>query len=184
MKLFTLKNWQLQVSEEAWGLLPFGNILKRDKSKEKELANKEMLFVYFYSDIRSKYIIMKHEDRVSEIKKDIGLPADWEVDEVIQNAIDFYTSEESALERLYKQTLTAVQAIGDYLENSKELLAERDNHGKPVYDISKITTSVQKVPKLMKDVKDAYKEVVKEIEDTENKKKGSRTFNTFEEGLI
>ena len=32
-----MKNWQLHISEEVWGLLPFSKILKRDKSKEKEI---------------------------------------------------------------------------------------------------------------------------------------------------
>ena len=35
----------------------------------------------------------------------------------------------------------------------------------------------------MADLKAAYKEVVKEQEDNENKKKGSKSFNTFEDGF-
>jgi len=179
-----MKDWQVQVSDEAWALLPFKKILDRDKSKEKEQAIKEITFLWFFCDIRSDYISMVPSKREEEIKKDIGLDPDWEIDSVIQEAIDFYNKEETALQTLYKQTLSSVQAIGSYLENSEALLAERDDRGKPVYDISKITNAVQKVPKLMKDIKEAYKEVVKEIEDMENRKKGSRTLNTFEDGLI
>jgi len=183
MKLLEMKKWKLQVSEEAWGLLPFKKILDNDKSKEKEQATKEMTFLWFYCDIRSNYLNMPPTKRIEEIKKDIGLKKTWKVTKDMEEAIRFYNKEETALQRLYKQTLVAVQAIGDYLENAAYLLAERDNNGRPVNDIAKITGSVQKVPKLMSDVKEAYKEVVKEIEDTENKKKGSKTFNTFEEGL-
>jgi hypothetical protein len=63
------------------------------------------------------------------------------------------------------------------------LLAERDAQGKVVTDIAKITASAQKVPKLMADLKAAHKEVVKEQEDLDNRKKGSRSMNMFEDGL-
>lgn len=185
MKLFEVKNWQLQVSEEAWGLLPFKEILDRDKTKEKEVAMKEMLFIYFYNDIRSNYLLMDEADRINEIKKDIGLDADWEMDEIIQVASDFYKKNSSSvIEELYKNTLESARDIGDYLKNTKALLAERDNNGRPIYDVAKITSAVQKVPKLMSDLKAAYKEVVKEREENDNKQKGSRKFNTFEDGLI
>lgn len=181
MRLFEMRNWSLIISEETWGLLPFSKILKRDKSKEKEKAMKEMLFIYFYCDIRSDYLTMEEIDRLKEIKHDIGLPEDWVIDKVIQEGIDLYVKHDSVLEKLYRQTLKAVTAVGNYLENAEVLLAERDKQDKPVNDISKITTAIQKVPKLMSDLKSAYKEVVKEKEDLENKKKGSKAFNVFEE---
>jgi hypothetical protein len=184
MKLFKLERWQLTASEEAWGLLPFKAILDRDDDPDKQQAMKEMLFIYYFADVKSDYMHMDEEDRVGEIKNDVGLAEDWEVDETIKVAIDFYKDRsQSIIEQLYTKSLKAASDIGDYLANTKELLYERDNNGRPVNDISKITNAVQKVPKLMADLKSAYKEVVKEQEDNENKTKGSRTFNTFEEGF-
>ncbi len=69
------------------------------------------------------------------------------------------------------------------MRNTAALLTERDMHGKVVTDIAKISASVQKVPILMANLKVAYKEVVKEREDNEGKTKGSKKFNTFENGL-
>lgn len=183
MKLFKMVNWNLQVAEEAWGLSAFKKILTRDKSQEKEKALKEMLFVYFYCDIKSDYLSMEEEEKISEIKKDVGLPIKWKKDKVIDDAIALYLKPTTVIEKLYRQTISSATAIGDYLENTAALLAERDLNGKPVTDIAKITASVQKVPKLMADLKSAYKEVVKEQEETENKQKGSRKFNTFEDGF-
>lgn len=184
MKLFDLKGWNLTVSEEAWGLVPFSKILKRDKTKEKEIALKEMLFVYFFCDIRSNYLHMDEDTRCNEIKKDVGLPDKWEKDVIIDEAIEFYSKRsKSVVQQLYEDTLMSAQAIGNYLRRTDELLEERDNYGKPVYDITKITNANEKVPKLMANLKAAYKEVVKEIDDNENKKRGSKSFNTFEDGL-
>jgi hypothetical protein len=126
MKLFQMNNWQLTTSEELWGLLPFKKILERDRSKDKELANKEILFVYFFCDIRSDYIIHSDDIKTEEIKKDIGLPKTWEVDKVIEDAIDLYKKRsETVIQKLYKQSLKAASDIGEYLENTKQLLDEK-----------------------------------------------------------
>lgn len=185
MKLFEMKNWELTVSEEAYGITPFKKILERDKSKEKEKAMKEMLFIYFYSDVKSDYqYITNKKDKTEEIKKDIGLPKSWKIDKVIENAIEIYVKRsQTIIEKLYVQSMKSASEIGNYLENTKILLEERDKMGKPVTDINKISQSVQRVPKLMRDLKEAYKEVIKEKEDNENKQKGSRKFNIFEDGL-
>jgi hypothetical protein len=185
MKLFTLDNkWNLLVSEEAWGLIPFKNILERDKTKEKEMAIKEMLFVYYFCDIRSNYLQMEEDVRTREIQHDIGLPEDWVKDEVIDIAIEFYNKRsKSVIQQLYEDTLMSAQAIGSYLRNTEALLQERDMQGKTVTDITKLTNANEKVPKLMANLKAAYKEVIKEKEDNENKSKGARSFNTFEDGL-
>lgn len=184
MKLFQFKDWTLVVSEEAWGLSAFNTLLKRDKTKEKVIANAEMLFVWFWCDIKSEYITMDEETRLQELTQDIAaLPKKWIKDKAIDDAIELYRKFETITEKLYRQSYLSATAIGDYLEMTKELLAERDVHGKPVTDISKITTANGKMPKLMADLKAAYKEVVKEQVDNENKKKGSQTFNLFENGF-
>jgi hypothetical protein len=185
MKLFKMKDWQLQVEDETWGIPAFGKLLTRDKSKDKTKALKEMMFIWHYSDIKSDYQYITDLDiRAVEIRKDLLLPDKWVIDKTLQAAIDLYeVRSTSIIETLYKQTLQSASAIGEYLGNSKALLSERDVHGKVVTDIAKITASVQKIPKLMDDLKVAYKEVVKEQEDMDNRKKGSRTMNPFEEGF-
>lgn len=185
MKLFEMKNWVLTVSEEAWALSAFKKILDRDKSKDKTIALKEMSFIYFYSDIKSDYqYITNKEDRINEIIKDIDLPKNWKIDNVIQEAINLYEKlSKTIIQTLYTQTLKAASDIGEYFSNTKELLAERTSSGSTVTDISKITASIQRVPKLMADLKAAYKEVIKEQEDNVGKKKGSKTMGMFEDGL-
>lgn len=184
MRLVEFKNWQLVVSEETWGLSAFKALLDRDKTKEKTTAHAELLFIYFYCDVKSDYMVMDVETREKELKHDVaGLPKGWDIDEVVEEAIAFYIKFETITERLYRQTYKGATAIGDYLENTAELLAERDVQGKPVTDIAKITGAMGRMPKLMADLKASYKEVVKEQEDNENKKKGSQNFNMFEDGF-
>jgi hypothetical protein len=185
MKLFQMENWTLKLSEEIWGLSAFNKLLKRDKSKDKIRANAEMLFIFYFCDIKSDYLMMSEEKRIEELKHDIlELGPDWEVDELVKDAIELYKKvSQTVIEKLYLQSLQSASDIGDYLEHTAALLAERDNYGKPTIDISKITMAVQKVPKLMADLKAAYKEVIKEQLDNDNKTKGKQKFNMFEDGL-
>lgn len=186
MQLFELdKDWNLRVQDVAWGLLPFKKILKRDKSRTKETALKEMLFIYYYSDIKSDYLTISNlKDRTTEIIKDIKLPEDWKIDTTIQEAIDFYEERSlTVISKLYKNTLKAVDDISEYLTMTDVLLRERDKNDKPVTDISKITSAVKQVKSLMQDLKAAEKEVIKEQQELEGRKKGSREMSIFEEGL-
>lgn len=185
MKLFELKDWQLTVDESVYGLLPFKKILKRDKSRNKDNALKEMLFIYYYTDIKSDYLIISDlKVRTEEIKKDIGLSDDWKIDSVMQEAIDFYESKTlSVIGKLYKNALKAANDISDYLTMTDVLLAERDDRGKPVNDISKITMAITKVKGIMQDLKSAEKEVLKEQAELENRMKGSKSMSIYEEGL-
>lgn len=178
-----MKNWELTVREEVWGLAPFAKLLARDKSKDKSKALKEVLFIWHYSDVKSDFqYITDSKERIASIKKDLKLPNAWKVDSVMEDALECYDRlSGTVIQTLYKQTLSAVSAIGNYLANTQALLDERDAQNKIVTDIAKITSSVQKVPKLMSDLKDAYKEVVKEQEDADSRKKGSRTMNSFED---
>lgn len=184
MKAFEMTDNNLQVSPEIWGLLPFKKILKRDKSRLKEKAFKEMLFIYYYCDIRSDYMyIMNNEDKASEIVKDIGLK-DFKFDKVIEDAVKFYEERStSIIEELYKSTLKSAQDIADYLKATNELLKERTVSGGTVTKITDIVNAQNKLPEIMKNLKTAYQEVIKEKQDLEGRHSGNRKHNHFEEGL-
>lgn len=186
MKLFELsKDWVLNVSEEAWGIPVFKKILDKDKSKGKEKALKEMLFIYFYCDIKSDYIITPEESRVTEIKKDIGLPTNWEISKELQAAIDFYNKHnKSIVMKLYESSVQSANDVAEYLKNTKTLLDERNEKGMPITNVSQITSALKGVPTIMKDLKSAYKEVIMEVQDSTGKNKGKQSYNTFEEGLF
>lgn len=185
MKLVEFKDYELTVPEEVWGLQAFKKLLDRDKTKDKVNATKEMLFIFHVSDIRSDFNhILNEEERIEEVKKEVGLKKSWKKDKLVEEAINLYKKlSTTVVEQLYINSLRAASDVGNYLSNTKDLLEERDVKGSPVYDIAKITTAVQKVPKLMADLKEAYKEVVKEKETLEGKSKGSRKYNLFEDGI-
>ena len=185
MKLFEMREFVLTVSDEAWGLIPFRAILKRDKNRNKETAFKEMLFIYFYADIRSDYLyIVDNDIKRKEIVKDIGLPSDWKIDSVLQEAIDFYEERSlTVVGKLYKNALAAANDISEYLTKTKELLEERDDKGKPVTTLTTIVGGVSKIKTVMQDLKAAEKELIKEKIETEGRMKGQQAMGLFEAGI-
>ena len=178
-------NWQLQVNDIAWGYQPFKKILTRDKTKDKEYALNDMLFIYNFADIKSDYMTIANEDdRCKEVMKDLSMKKGWKYDDVIKDAIKFYKERSQTIgEELYESSIIAAGAVSSHLRRSGQLLEERDDKGKPVHTIASITSALKQVPGIIKDLKTAYKEIIKEQKELEGKKKGSKEFGMFEDGL-
>jgi hypothetical protein len=185
MNSFIFKDGVLHVSDEAWGLSPFKKILKRDKSRSKDIALKEMLFIYYYADIKSDYLIIPNlKERTVEIVKDIELPDNWKIYNVIKEAIEFYEIRSlTVISKLYKDALTSVHEMSEYLKDTGALLRERTASGGTVTTLQMIAGTNEKIPKIMQNLKAAEKEVLKERSELEGKMKGKQTFGMFELGL-
>jgi hypothetical protein len=185
MNGFIMKDGVLTVEDQLWALSPFKKILKKDKSRNKDLALKEMSFIYFYIDIKSDYLIITNDMiRKNEIKKDVDLPLDWEIDTLIEEAISFYEKRSiTVLEKLYRSALISANATSEYLEMTAELLRERTDKGATVTTLPMIVSAQKTLPDIMKNLKAAEKEVLKERIETEGRMKGSRTMGMYEEGL-
>jgi len=184
MNGFILKQGVLTVEDNLWGLEPFKKILKRDKSRNKDLALKEMLFIYYYTDIKSDYLIIDVKLRKEEIIKDIQLPDNWKIDLIMQDAINFYEERSlTVIGKLYKNALLAANDISEYLTKTKKLLEERDDRNKPVTTLTTIVGGISKIKVVMQDLKAAEKELIKEKVETEGRMKGQQQMGMFESGL-
>ena len=184
MNGFTLRDGILTVDDNLWGLEKFKKILKRDKSRNKDLALKEMLFIYYYTDIKSDYLIIDIKLRTNEIIKDIQLPDNWKIDSIMEDAINFYEERSlTVIGKLYKNALLAANDISEYLTKTKELLEERDDRGKPVTTLTTIVGGISKIKVVMQDLKAAEKELIKEKIETEGRMKGQQAMGMFELGL-
>lgn len=185
MNGFIMKDGVLIVEDQLWALSPFKKLLKRDKSRNKDMALREMLFVYYYTDIKSDYLIITDDKlRQEEIKHDLELPVEWKIDPVLQEAIEFYERRSvTVLEKLYRSALISANATSEYLEMSGELLRERNDKGGTVTTLPMIVTAQKTLPDIMKNLKAAEKEVLKERIELEGRMKGSKIMGMYEDGL-
>lgn len=179
------ENFDVTFSPELVLLSPFRKIVERDKSKNKSIAKKEIGFIYHFADIRSDYLdILDEEKRISEIIHDLELPKDWKVDKIVQEAIDFYKKRSTTINStLYESACIAAIEISSYLRETKSLLEERTDKGAAVTNINSITGALAKVPDIMRNLTAAHVELIKEQKITEGRKKGSKDFNMYEDGL-
>jgi len=182
---FDKENVEITYSPLLLTMKPFKKLIDRDKSKKKELATKELAFISFYADDRSIYMYIVDEgERMQELVKDLELPKGWKIDSDIKEGISLYIEISTTVySSIYRSPCKAAIDIANYLQTADVLLAERDENGKVVTDIAKITNALEKVPKIMANLNIAHQELIKEQKITEGRTKGSREFNMFEDGL-
>lgn len=165
MKLFTYKDYNLKISDEAYALRPFKRLVDRDRTKDKTKAMKELAYLYFMYDPRSDFSFEIIEaDRDLRVKDSIGLDANWKPDKLVQEAIDLYkylTTTSSSL--LLQDTRVVIDNIRSTFRTID--LTKTDINGKLVFNIGQVMTAVKQVPSLVKELADAEKAVTKEIEE-------------------
>ena len=181
MNLFEIVNNVVTFSPQALMIKPFKAIWEADESKDKHLAILELSYIYYMADERSDFMhILDLEEREEEVIKFIGLPENWAGNrkELIR-AIHYYEQlSETTSTRLLKSTRLVLQKISEFLDNIN--MNERDERTKkPIHDISKITSAVEKIPKLVKAINEIEKEVIKEKE--LKAQSGNRTQSMFDE---
>jgi hypothetical protein len=184
MNLFEIVNNVVTFSPQALMISPFKKIWDADESKDKTEANLGLAFIYYMSDERSDFMhILDHDERAEEIKKFIDLPLSWnDKSKEVVRAIHYYEQlSVTTSTKLLQSTRSILQKIGLFLDNvNMEAVDERTK--KPIHDITKITSAVEKIPKLIKALSEIEKEVIKEKE--LKAQSGNRTQSLFDDGGI
>lgn len=182
MKLVKFENYKLVISEEALFIKSFANIWKRDRSAGKEKALSELGFIYFQYDPRSDYMyITNEEDRAARIKLQEGMDANWQPDKLVLAAIEDYKSlMVTTGSLLLDDTRMAINEVRRFLRNLD--LDKTDDKGKPMYTINTITSTIEKLPKLVKDLAEAQREVDREIMEA-GLMRGKKTKKLYEDEL-
>lgn len=186
MGLFKEENFRVVVDPQILLIPEFKAVYRKDKSREKIYCVKEFAYIYFIYDHRSPYAIYPVEEREVRVKKDLKLD-DWQVDDVVQKAIDRY------LEMSSTPAVRTLTAIRDGLITSSKLIDtlrvridEALSMG-DIDDIDPIVRSVQrmleiaeKLPKAIENIS-ALEEKIKREETTDTKIRGGGKKGQFED---
>lgn len=183
MKLFELENNIVTFSPQALLLKPFKTLWERDKSKGKAKAMDELAYIWYMEDVRSDFydIIDEDERRVEVLKFLTALPSSYEPDEKMLEAIAFYKeSSEGMAVKLLADAFVMVGKMRTSMRNTD--FEERDKSGKPIHDIDKVMRYVERLPQLLKSLKESYREIEREA-DEKHLMRGGRMKATFEDGI-
>mgnify|MGYP003635823735 CR=1 FL=1 len=179
MQLFELKDFALTWSPQALSLKVFGDLWKRDKTKDKEIANGELAFIFYFTDGRSDFNNILDEDtRVKEILEQIGgLPNGWKPDAKVKVAIDFYKERTKTISSmLLEDAEYAVGKVSKFLRNVN--LDEKTDKGAYLNDAKKITDTIKTLPAVVDSLQETKKKVQKEL----NEASGAR--GSIEKGIF
>ena len=182
MKLFRYDNFKLTISEEAYNIKPFRDIVNRDPSPDKQLAMLELGYVYFMVDPRSDYMYLTDtEERSNTIKAQEGLPEDWEPDELVVKALRAY--------ELGSQTTTLL-LLNDLRESLEKIrqfmktldLQDTDDKGKPKYPIQHVVGTWKLIPSLITQFAETERAIIKEL-NSEGRMKANKMKKIGEDGF-
>lgn len=183
MKLLNLKNYQIEVSDEALLCKPIRDLLTKDTSPTKENFFTQCSIIYFMADPRSSYnYIVDEKERFEEIKKQEGLAKTYKITKELQTAIDAYKkSVQTTSSLLLEDARMAVDKVRKFLREVDLTLL--DDKGKPVYTINTVTSALKMIPQLAKDITETERLVTKELEEAGRMRGGDKNKAMFEDGF-
>lgn len=176
IKLFKYEGYKIVISEEAFALKPFRQIWQRDKTINKEKAIMELGFIYFFCDPRSDYqFLVDDNERLEAIKEGEGLPAKWEPDKVLKEAMDFYMSFKPISALLLEDTRFMVNKY-------RKRLRSQEFDELEVRELKEVGALIKQIPSLVKDLDEAEKALNSEMRNS-GKMRGQGEKTIFEDGL-
>jgi hypothetical protein len=184
MELFQIDNDQVVFSPQALMLEPFNKLWKRDKKKGKPIAHAEMAALYYYMDYKSDFSTMLDDTEKLELIKSviIGMPADWEPDELFKAACKFYQEmQETHSTLLLQDAQYAVTSVRKFLRSLD--MQEVDERGKPIHDLKKIIDSLGQINKVTESLMELEEQVKKQIQKKQDTIRGGRAKADFEDGI-
>jgi hypothetical protein len=184
MELFEIKDDQVSFSPQALLLKPFKDLWDRDKKKNKPLANTELAAVYFFMDYKSDFSTMLNDEEKLELIKSVivGMPTDWEPDNLFKEACKFYqTMQETHSTLLLIDAQYAIASVRKFLRSLD--MEERDERDKPVHDIKKVIDSLGSINKVTESLMDLEQQVKKQIHNKEDTARGGKEKALFEDSI-
>ena len=183
MKLLNLKNYQVEVTDEALLCKPIRDLLTKDTSPTKENFFTQCSIIYFMADPRSSYnYIVDEKERFDEIKKQEGLPKTYKITKELQTAIDAYKkSVQTTSSLLLEDARMAADKVRKFLREVDLTLL--DDKGKPVYTINTVTSALKMIPQLAKDITETERLVTKELEEASRMRGGDKNKAMYEDGI-
>lgn len=163
MALFSLDNYKLVISEEAYLIKPFRDIIRRDKDRNKSKAIAELGYIFFMVDPRSTYAYITDVEKKSEaIKEAVGLSKKWKPDSVVLQGLKIYEiASETTAGLMLKDFRTSVDKVRAFLTTFS--LEAKDKFGKPLYPVTTIVNALKQIPILVKQIIETEKMLIQEL---------------------
>ena len=158
----------------------FKKLYKRDKSKGKETAMKELAYVYFRCNHNSPYAIYDGEEKDGKIKNSLfGEESKWKSDVVVEAACDRYINlMDTHAILLLKSARNSIKKLEKYFDDVDLTLL--DDNGKPIYSAKDLVANLTKVGDVVQGLS-KLEDIVKREEQERASTRGGVELNKYNE---
>ena len=178
MSLFDLKNGNLVLNPDSLVLPGFRDIWKKDKTKGKEKATREISYVYFMCDYNSPYAVYPNGKRQEVIMGDYINDEKWEETEDIKAAMQRYVAfQETHTMRLMRAAKGASDKLAGYFETIDFLKV--DDNGKPIFTAKDVAYNLEKVGTIVDSLDKLETRIKKEVK-TDSRVRGGGEIGMYE----
>jgi len=178
MALFDLKNGNIILNPDSLVLPGFREIWKKDKTKGKDKATREISYVYFMCDYNSPYSVYPNPKRKEVIIKDYMNEEGWKETEDIKIAIKRYIAfQETHTMRLMRAAKGASDKLAGYFETIDFLKV--DDNGKPIYTAKDVAVNLEKVGNIVDSLDKLETRIKKEVK-TDSRIRGGGEIGMYE----
>jgi hypothetical protein len=157
----------------------FKRLVTRDKDRFKKLAFKELAYVYLTIDYRSPFFNEKEDRRIPLIKKELGLPDDWEPDEAVKEAIARYELlMETPIIRLLKKARLTIEKMEEYFDQV-DFTERNDKTNALVFTPKEVLNAIAEIGDAHQGL-DKLEDMIKKDRASKQRVQGGGTIGAFE----
>ncbi len=179
MELFVYNKGDIEVSPVLLSMPLFKKIYDRDKSKDKNKAHKEFAYIYFMCDYKSDFNdILDLEIKEKEIINAL-FDGKYQADDLVKEGMEFYKKRQETLSsHLLEGAKEAVNKINLFFREFD--LNKLDDKGKPIYNVSQISTTLNNLSKTIEGLKN-LEDIVRKERENATRARGGGELGMFED---
>jgi hypothetical protein len=171
------KKSELRAAPTAYTLQieDFKHLVERDNTQNKEVAQKELAYIYHCVDPLSSYSKYEDDVRKEQVKEDIfGTDTDWVEDAYVRQAMETYRElNMTEAQKLLKSAKKSAKSLRKYFEEVD--LTEEDDRGKLKWSAKDLINNLGKLGTVIEGIKDLEDQVEKEMMDQGQLRGGVKT---------
>lgn len=144
MKIYDIQGDKVIFTPEFLAVPKFNAIWRRDRTKAKSRAIRELSYIVFLCDntIHNPYGGYSETAREDILKEDFMGKVEWEPDEVVKEAVSKLRKLlETSSSRLVASAMIAADKLNDYYRNVD--LNALDSNGKPLFSAKELQASIK-----------------------------------------
>lgn len=175
------KNNNVIITPEALMVEAFGNLWKRDKTKDKVKATKELAYVWYFSHFDTPYNSYSKSEKHVEILKDVFGDSKYIIDDAVLEACKHLEKMERTFSlRFLEATKKAAWNLIDFFENV-DLRKDVDINGRPIYKPSELTSAIGQCHKIIESIDKWTVKVQQELSLGDDKIRGGGSVGMYED---